>query len=167
MRLCHEALHGRSCWLSFLTLTVPCLLSMATDKPLLLSAILESKSAIAIMTLSTDRCVDIEIEGDIEEGKLGLRSQYSVRLYVADKKIAKSASKPASLGLKWEWNADNLMWVLVLWITSWSIFTSWNQLVRAVVDDEGCTLPWIRDRRQAIKSSCGTTWGESRRLTRK
>jgi hypothetical protein len=88
---------------------------MATDKPLLLSAILESKNAIAIMTLlSTDRCLDIEVEGDIKKGERGIRSQYSVRLYVADKKIAKSTNKPASLGLKWEWNADNLMWASVL-----------------------------------------------------
>lgn len=88
---------------------------MATDKPLLLSAILESKNAIAIMALlSTDRCLDIEVEGDIEKGKREMRSQYSVRLYVTDKRIAKSAKKPASLGLKWEWNADNLMWASVL-----------------------------------------------------
>jgi hypothetical protein len=79
-----------------------------TDKPLLLSAILGSKNAIAIMTLfSTDGYLAIEVEGDVENGKQRTRSQYSVRLYVADKEVAKS--KPRSLLLKWEWNADNEM----------------------------------------------------------
>ena len=88
---------------------------MTTDKPLL-SAILGSKNVIAIMMLfSTDRYLDIEIEGDVENGKQKIRSQYFVRLYVADKEVAKSTnSKPHSLVLKWEWNADNQMWVSVL-----------------------------------------------------
>ena len=79
---------------------------MATDTPLLLSAILGRKNAI--MTLfSTDRCLDIEVEGSI---KYGIRSQYSVRLYVADKEVAKSTpTKPRSSMLKWEWSADNQM----------------------------------------------------------
>ena len=83
---------------------------MATDKPLLLNAILGSKNVIAIMTLfTTDICLDIKVDGDIiKQGKL--RSQYSVRLYVADKKVAKSTnSKPAESVLKWEWDADNQM----------------------------------------------------------
>jgi hypothetical protein len=64
---------------------------------------------------STDRCLDIEVVGDVENGKLRTRSQYSVRLYVADKEVAKSTEfKPRSSALKWEWNADNQMWVLVL-----------------------------------------------------
>ena len=81
---------------------------MATNKPLLLNAILGSKNATAIMTLfSTDFWLDIEVKGEIESG---IRSQYYVRLYVADKKAAKSTnSKPASSVLKWEWNADNQM----------------------------------------------------------
>jgi hypothetical protein len=84
---------------------------MATDTPLLLSAILGSKNAIAIMTLfSTDRCLDIEVEGNIKNGKWGIRSQYSVRLYVADKEVAKSThSKLRSSVLKWEWSGDNQM----------------------------------------------------------
>jgi hypothetical protein len=61
---------------------------------------------------STDRYLDIEVEGDVAIGK---RSQYSVRLYVADKEIAKSSkSNPRSSVLRWEWNADNQMWVSVL-----------------------------------------------------
>ena len=81
---------------------------MATNKPLLLNAILGSKNAIAIMSLfSTDFWLDIEVKGEIENG---VRSQYYVRLYVADKKVAKSTnSKPASSVLKWEWNTDNQM----------------------------------------------------------
>jgi len=81
---------------------------MTTDKPLLLSAILGCKNAIAIMTLfSTEGFLAIEVEGDVENGKQRARTQYSVRLYVADKEVAKS--KPRSLSLKWEWNADNKM----------------------------------------------------------
>ncbi|KAF8817225.1 hypothetical protein BYT27DRAFT_7247461 [Phlegmacium glaucopus] len=72
---------------------------MATDKPLLLSAILGN----------------IEVEGDVENGKQSTQSQYSVRLYVADKEVAKSTkSKPSSSVLKWEWNAENTMWGLGL-----------------------------------------------------
>jgi hypothetical protein len=89
---------------------------MTTDKPLLLSAILERKNAIAIMMLfPTDRYLDIELEGDVENGRQRTRSHYSVRLYVADKEVAKSTrSKPHSLMLKWEWNAANQMWVFIL-----------------------------------------------------
>ncbi|KAG6914576.1 hypothetical protein DXG01_016470, partial [Tephrocybe rancida] len=67
---------------------------MVTNKPLILSAILGN----------------IEVKGDIKTRKQKLRSQYSVRLYVDDKKVAKSTKKPASLVLKWEWNADNQIW---------------------------------------------------------
>ncbi len=64
---------------------------------------------------STDRYLGIEVEGDVENGKQIIRSQYSVQVYVANKEVAKSTkSKPRSLVLKWEWNADKQMWVLVL-----------------------------------------------------
>ena len=64
---------------------------------------------------STDRYIGIEVEGDVENGKQIIRSQYSVRVYVADREVAKSTkSKPRSLVLKWEWNEDKEMWVLVL-----------------------------------------------------
>ena len=86
---------------------------MATDKPLLLSAILGSKNAITIMTLiPTDHhdYLDVEVEGDVENGKWRAGAQYSVRLYVADKEVTKSTHpKPRSSVLKWEWNADNKM----------------------------------------------------------
>ena len=85
---------------------------MATDKPLLLNAILESKNTITqIVTLfSTDHYLDIQVEGDVENGRRRARSQYSVRLYVADKEVTKSTHpKPRSSVLKWEWNADSKM----------------------------------------------------------
>ncbi len=64
---------------------------------------------------STDRYLDIEVEGNVENGKQIIRSQYSVQVYVANKEVAKSTkSKPRLLVLKWEWNADKQMWVLVL-----------------------------------------------------
>ena len=93
----------------------PQALMMATDRPLLLSAILESKNAITSMTLfPTDHYLDIEIEGDIENGKRRARSQYSVRVYVADNEATKSTHpKPRSSVLKWEWNADNKMYALI------------------------------------------------------
>jgi len=97
---------GSSFRLSFLTLIVLFPLTMATDRPLPLSAILGCKNAIATMTFSTDRCLDIEVEGSIKDG---IRSQYSVRLYVADKEVAKSTTKCHSSMLKWEWSADNQM----------------------------------------------------------
>lgn len=86
---------------------------MATDNPLILSVILGSKNAGVIITLfSTDHYLDIEVEGDIANGKQITRSQYSVRVYMADKEVAKSTkSKPRSSVLKWEWNMDNQMWV--------------------------------------------------------
>jgi len=61
------------------------------------------------MALSfTDRYLDIEIEGDVENGQ---RNHYSVQLSVADRVVAKPTH---SSGLKWGWNANNHMWVLVL-----------------------------------------------------
>ena len=86
-------------------------LDMATDKPLLLSAILGSRNAITIMTLiPTDHYLNVEVEGDIENGKWRAQSQYSIRLYVADKEVMKlTHPKPCSSVLKWEWNADNKM----------------------------------------------------------
>ncbi|KDR70450.1 hypothetical protein GALMADRAFT_885433 [Galerina marginata CBS 339.88] len=67
---------------------------MATDKPLLLSALLGN----------------VEVEGDTGPRKREFRSQYFVWLYVDDKKVAKSAKQPASSNLKWEWNANNQIW---------------------------------------------------------
>jgi hypothetical protein len=102
----------------FFSLTVIVLfpLNMATDKPLLLSAILGSKNAMTIMKVfCTDLYLDIEVEGDVRNGKRMARSQYYVQLYVADKEVAISSKlklEPLSSVLKWEWNADNQMWVL-------------------------------------------------------
>ena len=86
---------------------------MATNK---LHAILESKIPTSIMTLSSaDPYLDIEIEGDVENGKQRIRSQYSVKLSVAGRVVVKSTqSMPRSSVLKWEWNSDNEMWVLAL-----------------------------------------------------
>ena len=85
---------------------------MATNK---LHAILRSKIAIVIMTLSSTDCyLDIEVEGDIRDGTRRMRSLYSVRLYVDNKKVAKSTKKPASSRLKWEWNTDHQMCAPVL-----------------------------------------------------
>ena len=115
-RLYHKAVHVRfnftpSHFTPSHTLIVLSLLNMATDKPLLLSAIIGSKNEIAIIPLfSTDGYLDIEVEGDIENGKWTARSQYYVRIYVAEKEVAKSTnSKPRSSVLKWEWNANNQM----------------------------------------------------------
>jgi hypothetical protein len=126
---------------SELTLIVLFPLNMATDKPLLLSAILGSKNAITVMKFfCTDLHLDIEVqvEGDV---KIGKRSQYYVQLYAADNEVTISTKlklEPPSSVLKWEWNADNQMWVLGLVINLFrSILTSGNQLVRAVIDDEG------------------------------
>ena len=86
------------------------------DKPLLLSAMLGSKKwagcdatfFCADWSLST---VDIEVEGVDENMK---ESYYSVLLYVADIKVAKSKkSKPQSSLVKLEWKENNQMWVRV------------------------------------------------------
>ena len=113
MRLYHEAVHARFEFLS--RVLFPKTLMMATDKPLLLSAILGCKNAITSMTLFfPDHYLDIEIEGEVENGKRRARSQYFVRVYVADKKVTESTHpKPRSSVLKWEWNADNKMCALV------------------------------------------------------
>ena len=65
-----------------------------TDKPLLLSAILESKTAIVIVRLFfTDCYLDIVVEGGVEIGKRRIGAQYSVQIYVADKaEVAKSTN---------------------------------------------------------------------------
>ena len=81
---------------------------MATNNPFLLSAILGSKNAVAvIVSFPADRYLDIEFESNVE---WKARSQYFVRLYVADKVVARSTnSEPQSSVLKLEWNADNQM----------------------------------------------------------
>ena len=58
----------------------------------------------------TDRYLDIEVEGVDEDEK---RSYYSVKLYVADIKVAKSKkSKPQSSVVKLEWKENNPMSVV-------------------------------------------------------
>ena len=86
---------------------------MATqkDKPLLLSAMLGSKHELVVMGLfCTDwslSTVDIEVEGVGENVK---ESYYSVSLYVADIKVAKSKkSKSQSSVVKLEWKENNPM----------------------------------------------------------
>ncbi|PPQ81031.1 hypothetical protein CVT25_014426 [Psilocybe cyanescens] len=65
---------------------------MTTNKPSLLRAILGN----------------IEVEGDVENGKRRIRSHYSVQLSVADNVVAKSTHpKPCSRVLKWEWNTGH------------------------------------------------------------
>ena len=68
-----------------------------TDKPLLLSALLESKDEMAMMRFfptDSEFYLDIEVKDVVEDVK---RSYYSVSLYVADNKIAESTkSKPQS-----------------------------------------------------------------------
>ena len=89
---------------------------------------------MAIMALSsTDRDLGIEIEGDVENGQQRKRKLYFAQVSVANTVVAKS---PRSSVLKWEWNANNQMWVLVLWLTSQSTFTFWNQLLRTFLNDE-------------------------------
>ena len=68
-----------------------------TDKPLLLSALLESKDEVAMMRFfptDSEFYLDIEVKDVVEDVK---RSYYSVSLYVADNKIAESTkSQPQS-----------------------------------------------------------------------
>ena len=75
------------------------------DKSLLLSATLGSKDEVAlIQPFFPDFYLDIEVK-DVEDTN---RSQYSVSLYVADIKVAKSTkSKPQSSVVKLEWKANN------------------------------------------------------------
>ena len=80
-----------------------------TNKPLLLSAILESKDEMVMMRpfLVTDFFLDIEIEGVVEDVH---RSYYSVQLYVEDIKVAElKKSKPLSSEVKLEWKESNQM----------------------------------------------------------
>ena len=86
---------------------------MATqkDKHLLLSAMLGSKDELIVMRLfCTDwslSTVDIEVEGVDENVK---ESYYSVSLFVADIKVAKSKkSKSQSSVVKLEWKENNPM----------------------------------------------------------
>ena len=82
--------------------------SRETDKPLLLSAMLESKDEVPLMLLFfSDFYLDIKVEDVSEDVK---RSYYSVKLYVGDNKVAKlTKSKPQLSVVKWEWKANNQM----------------------------------------------------------
>ena len=82
--------------------------SRETDKPLLLSAMLESKDEVALMRFFfPDFYLDIEIEDVGEDLR---RSYYSMKLYVGDDKVAKlTKSKRRSSVIKWEWQANNQM----------------------------------------------------------
>ena len=60
----------------------------------------------------TDLYLDIEVEG-VDENVT--ESYYSVSLYVADIKVAKSKkSKPQSFVVKLEWKENNQMWVVIM-----------------------------------------------------
>ena len=79
---------------------------------------LGSKDELVVMQLfCTDwslSTVDIEVEG-VDEN---VKKSYSVSLYVADIKVAKSKkSKSQSSVVKLEWKENNQMWV-VLWLCS-------------------------------------------------
>ena len=83
--------------------------SRETDKSLLLSAILGRKDDVAMMRLFffPDFYLDIEVKDILEDVK---RSYYSVSIYVAGNKVAKSTkSKAQSSVVKWEWEANNHM----------------------------------------------------------
>ena len=75
--------------------------SQETDKSLLLSAILASKDEVAMMRkfpVTPIFYLGIEVEGVVADVK---RSYYSVLLYVADNRVAKSMkSKPRSSVVK-------------------------------------------------------------------
>ena len=65
---------------------------------------------VHFISLYIDFYLDIEVEGVVEDVK---QSYYSVSLYVADNKVAKSTKcKPRSSVVKWEWKANNQMCVL-------------------------------------------------------
>ena len=85
--------------------------SRETDKSLLLSAMLASEDEVMMRPFSSesDFSLDVEVEGVVELEDVN-RSYYSVLLYVANDKVAKSTkSKPRSLVVKWEWKANNQM----------------------------------------------------------
>ena len=88
---------------------------MVTNKSSLLRAILASQFAIAITTLLSadldlDLYLDIQVEGDIENGKPKTRSHYIVWLSVANKMVIESTlPQPRSSMLKWEWTVNNEM----------------------------------------------------------
>ena len=77
------------------------------DKLLLLSSTLGSKYEVVVTFFITDFYLDIEVGGVVEDAK---RSYYSVSLYVANNKVAKSTkSKPRSSVVIWEWKTINQM----------------------------------------------------------
>ena len=85
--------------------------SREMDESLSLSAILASKDKVVMRLFFTesDFYLDIELEGVVELEDVN-RSYYSVSLYVANDKVAKSTkSKPRSSVVKWEWKANNQM----------------------------------------------------------
>ena len=83
---------------------------MATNE---LHAIRRGESVIAITAWSStsDHHQDIEVEGDVDNGQQRTRKLYSVQLSVAGTVVAKS---PRTSVLKWVWNTNNRVWVLVL-----------------------------------------------------
>ena len=82
------------------------------DKPLLLSAMLESKNeggghdaTFPLIPVTLIFYLDIEVVVEDVKG-----SYYSVSLYVANNKVAESTkSKLQSSVVKWEWKANNQM----------------------------------------------------------
>ena len=81
--------------------------SREADKPLLLSAILESKDEVAIIRLFfLIFFLDIQVEDIVEDAK---RPYYSLSLNVADKDVKSTKSKARSSVVKWEWKENNEM----------------------------------------------------------
>ena len=61
----------------------------------------------ATLSDDSDFYLEIEVEDAVEDVN---RSHYSVSLYVANNKAAKSTkSKPRSSVVKWEWKSNNQM----------------------------------------------------------
>ena len=86
---------------------------------------------------------------------------------MGDNKVAKSTkSKPQSSVVKWEWKANNQMWV-VLSLHCYNLYIHLlNQLVRAVINCEDRTLSWIQAR-QYSQGSRRKAWRKSSWLARK
>ena len=110
-----------SWWHLYISFHFTSILRMASrkGKSLLLNAMLGSKDELVVMrpfcTDWSSSTVDIEVEGVNENEK---ESYYSVTLYVADIKVAKSKkSKPQSSVVKLEWKENNQVWI-VLWLCS-------------------------------------------------
>ena len=78
------------------------------EKQLLFGVMLRSKDEVAMdATFFPDFYLDIEVEDIVEDLN---RSQYSVSLYVNDKKVEKSKkSKPRLSAVKWEWKTSKPM----------------------------------------------------------